>query len=290
MRSHAILLCTICLLTSGARAETFSLVNGDTVSGEVIERSDEHVVLAHPILGHIVVPYDQIAPPEPVVEDAGAFGLGFFRGWTRQLSIGATGSAGNAQKMAVNGGLVLSKEDDSGRRKFAAEYHWGSSEGDEDTHKAFLDLERDWDLRDSSFYLFARAGYDFDRFRAFNQRVDGSTGIGYWWIEWPRWRFGTRFGAGASYQFDGESTFRPELVGGVDSVWTIAEGHTLEIHGDIFPDLADTGEFRTRTTGDWNFRLTEVIGLKVGVIHDYVSETDRKNHDLTYRGNLTYDF
>ncbi len=288
MRSILTALLAVCLVIDTATAETFELANGDKVSGEVVERSDEHIVLESPIFGRIVVPQDQLAPPAP--EDPGAFGLGFLRGWTRRLSLGASGAEGNTIQAAINGGLLLAKEDDRGRWKLAAEYYWGSSDRDEDTNKAFVDLERDWKLPDSSFYLFARAGYDFDRFRSFNQRVDGNAGIGYWWIEWPHWRFGTRLGAGASYQFDGDSAFRPEIVGGVDSVWPIADGHSFEIHGDIFPDLADTGEFRTHSTADWNIALTEVLGLSVGVVHDYVSDTPLKNNDLTYRGALTYDF
>ena len=192
--------------------------------------------------------------------------------------------------IAINAGLELSTENERRRWKFVTQYFWGSSDGDEDTNKAFVDLEHDWNLGETSFYLFGRAGYDFDTFRSFNHRVDGSAGLGYWWLEWEHWRFGTRLGAGVSYQWKTDSELRPELVGGIDSIWPIAEGHTFEIHGDIYPDLANTGEFRTRSTADWNYALTEVLGLSVGVIHEYVSDAAAKDSDLTYRGALTYDF
>ena len=291
MRSIPIALLAVGLFAHGALAETLELTNGDKVSGEVVERTDAHVVLAHAVFGRIVVPNDQIAPPAPPEpEDAGAFGLGFLRGWTRRISLGASGAEGNTVQAALNAGIHLSQEDDAGRWKFEAEYFWGSSDRTEDTNKAFVDLERDWKFPDSRLYLFTRAGYDYDRFRSFNQRIDGNLGLGYWWIEWPHWRFGTRLGAGVSYQFDGDSAVRPELVGGIDSIWPIAEGHTFEIHADIFPDLADTGEFRTHSTADWNVSLTDVLGLSIGIVHDYVSDTTLKNSDLTYRGALTYDF
>ena len=277
------------LLGATAAAETFELINGDKISGEVVETTEESVILESPVFGRVEIPREQIVVVEEKV-DNGAFGTGLFRDWTRRIAVGASGASGNTQNAAINAGIELFTEDDRRRWRFEAQYYWGSSNGTQDTNKAYVALERDWKFEDSSFYIFGRTGYTFDSFRSFNHRVDGSLGLGYWWIEWERWRFGTRLGAGVSYQWNNDSAFRPEAVGGIDSIWTIAEGHTFEIHGDIFPDLADIGEFRTYSTADWNISLTEIFGLALGVIHEYTSDTPLKKNDVTYRAALTYDF
>ena len=287
-RSVCILAFTLSIAAS-ATAETLELTNGDKISGEVIETTEEAVIIESPVLGRVEIPIDQIVVAEEKV-DKGAFGTGLFRDWTRRIAVGASGASGNTENAAINGGIELSTEDDRRRWLFEAQYYWGSSNGTQDTNKAYVSLERDWKFEESSFYVFARTGYTFDTFRSFNHRVAGSLGLGYWWLEWERWRLGTRLGAGVSYQWNNDSAFRPEAVVGVDSVWPIADGHTFEIHGDIFPDLADIGEFRTYTTADWNIALTEIFGLALGVIHEYTSDTPLKENDVTYRAALTYDF
>jgi hypothetical protein len=272
-----------------ARAETFELANGDKVSGEVLESDAERIVLSHPVFGRLEIPLAQIVSAP---EDTGVFGSGFLVGWTRRIGLGFSGSEGNSEKAAVNTDLTLSYEDDHKRWLFNAAYFFGSSEGTTDTSRAFVNLERDWKLEESAFYFFARGGYDFDDFRGFKHRVAGNGGVGYWWLRWEHWKLGNRLGAGASYQWQDESQFRPEAVLGLDSVWTIAKGHTFEIHGDVFPDLSDLFEYRTRTAADWNIALGETtgLGLAVGAIHEYVSDTDLEKHDVTYRGLVTYGF
>jgi hypothetical protein len=234
----------------------------------------------------------QIAPPAP--ESPGLFGTGFLRGWTRRVGVGVAGAEGNSVNANVSATLSLSFEDEVKRWLFAANYFFGSTDRDTNTNKAFVGLERDWKFADSPFYLFGRTGYEFDDFRSFRHRVAGNGGVGYWLLDGERWhwKLGGRLGAGVSYQWDDDERLRPEAVVGLDSIWAAAPGHTFEIHADAFPDLAHLGEFRTRSTADWVVDLSEGEGLalSLGVLHEYVSDTDLKKHDLTYRGLLAYDF
>lgn len=287
MGGRIALACALLVAAGSAAAETVKLENGDRVSGEIVETTDTHVILESPVLGRIEIPREQIVVK---AEDAGLFGWGLLRGWRRRLTLGASGTAGNTEQMAVNAALDLSTEDSARRWKFAASYFWGSNNGREETNKAFVDIERDWKLPDSSLYLFARGGYDFDSFRSFDHRFRAALGVGYWWLDGGAWRLGSRLGAGGSYTFVGETALHPEASLGVDSIWNIAEGHSFEVHSDVFLDVEAGDEFRTRSTADWNFALTEMLGFSVGVIHDYVSDTARRNNDLTYRGALTVDF
>jgi putative salt-induced outer membrane protein YdiY len=289
MSRLVLVLCAALLFAAPTGAETLELTNGDKISGEVVETTDESVILESPLFGRVEIPRSEIVVAEVEV-DPGAFGTGLFRDWTRRIAVGAAGASGNTDSAAVNAGLELFTEDEKRRWRFAASYNWGSGDGAVDTNQAFVALERDWKFEDSDFYVFGRTNYTFDSFRSFNHRVAGSLGIGYWWIDWERWRFGTRLGAGVSYQWQQESMVRPEAVGGINSIWPIAEKHRLEFHGDIFPDLAELGEFRTLSTLGWNFALTDVFGVSFGVIHEYVSDTALEANDITYQASLTYDF
>jgi hypothetical protein len=285
----SLLIAIACVVGLEAGAESFELANGDTVSGDVVVQTDERIVLLHPILGQLEIPVAQLAAE---VVKPGLFGTGFLRGWTKRVGIGVSGAEGNTVRANVTADLALSYEDAVKRWLLGANYFWGSSERDTDTNKAFAGIERDWKFEDEPYYLFGRANYTFDDFRGFKHRVAGNAGLGYWFLQLEWWKLGSRIGAGLSYQWDDEEALRPEGVVGLDSIWTIAKGHTFEIHGDVFPDLSDLGEFRTRSTADWVIDLSEGpgLGLAIGAIHEYVSDTDQKNNDFTYRGLVTYDF
>jgi hypothetical protein len=288
-RLRPFLIAVACSVGLEAGAEKFELANGDTVSGDVVERTDERVVLVHPILGRIEIPVAQLAAE---VVPPGLFGTGFLRGWKKRVGLGVSGSEGNTVRANVTGDVTLTYEDDTRRWLLNGSYFWGSSERDTDTNKAFAGIERDWKFEDEPYYLFARGSYSFDDFRGFENRVAGNAGLGYWYLQLEWWKLGSRVGAGLSYQWNDEEALRPEGVVGLDSIWTLAKDHTFEIHGDIFPDLADLGEFRTRSTADWVIDLSEGpgLGLAIGGIHEYVSDTDEKKNDITYRGLVTYDF
>ena len=49
------------LLVSRAAADEVKLTTSDVLHGTVVEQTDEHVVLEHPVLGSLSIPRDQIA-------------------------------------------------------------------------------------------------------------------------------------------------------------------------------------------------------------------------------------
>lgn len=69
---------TLCAALSHARADQVELTNGDTLRGIVVDRNADGLVLDHPVLGHIVIPAENVrsvlitprqgeeTPPPPV--------------------------------------------------------------------------------------------------------------------------------------------------------------------------------------------------------------------------------
>jgi hypothetical protein len=71
------------LAAPSAFAETTELTNGDRLSGEVIERTLDGVVIEHPMLGRITLAADPIEPAKQA--NPGLFGTDFMQGWTREI-------------------------------------------------------------------------------------------------------------------------------------------------------------------------------------------------------------
>ena len=107
--------------------ETFDLANGDKVSGEVVARTADEIVIEHPALGRITVPVESLAPPPDPTP--GLFGTRLLRGWTKAFDLGISGSQGNTDENAVRLGLRLRELTDDRRWKVNGAYKISTTDG-----------------------------------------------------------------------------------------------------------------------------------------------------------------
>ena len=88
---------------------------------------------------------------------------------------------------------------------------------------------------------------------------------------------------------------RPEgLEFGFDMDWQISERQKLHVDTTIFPDLDDTGEFRTLSNVAWSMLIDEErnISLNAGLANEYQSQVaaGREHNDLRIFAGLQIDF
>ncbi len=294
----AFLMSTLWTPLARAAVETFRLESGDVVSGDVLERNADRILLQHPIFGRLELPVAELAPPEPKPSepprrvDRGMFGSGWLIGWKRRFGLGFSGAEGNSTDANVDANLRFDFENEKKRWRFDLAYTFSSSDGGTDKSQGHFQLDRDWLLPGSRWFQFVKGRYEYDRFKDWNQRVSVVGGIGYDLHEGEVWLLRARLGGGGSYEFNGEEDLRPEGLVGIDSNWTISKRQKIEFVGELFPDLIDFGELRSRETLDWNIKIADGsgLGLSFGVQHEYQSHSDDDPNDLTYRGLVTYDF
>jgi hypothetical protein len=274
-----------------AAADSIDLVNGDKLSGDVLERTDERVVLEHPVLGRIEIPVEQIKPPR--APNRGLFGTSFLAGWTRTFQLGVSGAQGNTKNNDVLAALDLDYEDEDKRWNFDAVYRFGAADGETNKHDAFTQLRRDWLLNESPWFLFAIGRFDYDHFRTWTYRLNGSGGIGYQFLKGERFELQGLFGPSLTKEFQ-ESDFYVEALVGVEGLWKIAPGHTLSLSNTIYPALNDLGEFRNVSALAWKWKLMEDPGLSLiaGVDNEYQSKVDDglKHNDVKYSTSIGIDF
>jgi hypothetical protein len=286
------LACLLILLASqAASADTIDLVNGDKLSGDVIEQTPEHVVLDHPVLGRVEIPAEQIKPPK--APSKGLFGTSFLAGWTRSFQLGVSGAQGNTRTNDVLAALDLDYEDEDKRWTFDAAYRFGRADGETNEHDAFALLRRDWLLRDSRWFFFADGRFDYDQFKSWTYRVNSSGGIGYEFLKGERFDLKGRVGPSLTKQF-AENDFYVEALVGIEALWKISKDHSLFFSNTIYPALNDLGEFRNLSALAWKWKLMEEPGLSLiaGVDNEYESsvESGLKHYDVKYSTSLGIDF
>jgi hypothetical protein len=285
------LACSLLLLAPlAAFADTIELVNGDKVSGDLVEQSAERVVLDHPVFGRVVIPIEHVKAETPT---RGLFGTSFLAGWKRTFALGVSGTQGNARNNNVLATLDLDYEDDDKRWNFDAAYRFGSDDGATTDHNAYALLHRDWLLRKSSWFFFANTRFDYDQFKTWTYRANGSGGIGYQFLKRERFELKGLLGPSLTKQWS-ESDFFVEALVGLDALWKISKDHSLRLSNTIYPALNDLGEFRNLSTLAWKWKLMEDPGLSLiaGVDNEYESsvESGLKHNDVKYSTSIGIDF
>jgi putative salt-induced outer membrane protein YdiY len=266
---------------------TVELLNGDVVTGEVVERTDERIVLEHPVLGRLEIPIEQVNPRALHV---GIFGTDFLAGWDKQLDVGFSGSEGDTDETDVLVGASLNYADERKRWIIRGHYELSYSENEIDDHDARVNALRDWLFAGSRWFAFSYSTYDFDEFESWKHRVTTGAGPGYRIIPEGAFQLDARFGPFYTYEFGDERNSRPELAGGLFARWKISDANTLRLNSVYFQTL-DQLEFRNVTAFEWKIRLmlTKGLHLKIGIDNEYDSASEESKNNLKYYSALAFD-
>lgn len=303
---HCLIPVALVLSALPAQADKLRLVNGDVLTGEIVETPDG-VVLAHPLFGELAIAADQIqarvegdaalpAPPAPPREERpGIAGTRLLRGWTRQVQLGFTGSSGNSDNQDYIAGLRGSYASDTKRWQFDSGYVRAATDGDTTKDQAFAMLLRDFLFPGKKYFAWGSGRYDFDSFQEWDHRLALSAGAGYAFIDGETFDLRGRAGFGGTKTFGspGDDEWVPESVFGLEAEWLPAERQKLFAFTTFLPSLTD-GEFRNLSGVDWSLLLSDGPGfsLSLGVQNEYESEVPDgiEHNDLLYRAALLYDF
>ncbi|MHC5114045.1 MAG: DUF481 domain-containing protein [Planctomycetota bacterium] len=299
------------VLASAALADQIELANGDTLSGHVVERTDDHIVFEHAQLGRIELPLSAVAASGDVAMgamqsadaiktegelEAKADAAKKEKLWKGAFSLGGTAKFGNTDSQELSVGVDLKRETEKLRTKINVDYYYDASNGDRTDNKIRGTVYQDWLNKGSKWFYFLSGAYDYDEFESWEHRVAGHGGVGYHLIEDEKFWMDLRLGLGAVREFNSTNTdLRPEILLGYDLEWKISEKQSLTSRLRVFPDLDDTGEFRLIGNLGWKVLLDEEMNMSLFArLRDEYQSTvgggDTKHNDLRIVVGLTFDF
>jgi putative salt-induced outer membrane protein YdiY len=274
-----------------AQTETVELSNGDKVTGTVVERTDEKIVLDHEIFGRIEIPVAQLMQPEP--PNPGLFGTGFLEGWTRTFSLGLSGQEGNSKTLDIIAALDFDSENEKRRWTFDARYNYSTADGDKTNNNAMVALGRDWLFGESRWFTFARGRFDYDDFRTWTYRIQGDAGVGYEIIQWETFELRGRTGPSVVQEWK-EDQFRAEWLAGPEIVWSLTPSQKLEASNIFYYSFTPWAEFRNVSNVNWKWDLAQnpALSLNAGLENEYQSDVASgvKKNDLKYYTSIGIDF
>jgi putative salt-induced outer membrane protein YdiY len=302
------LLLAACPLLAHAEDVVY-LHSGDTLTGTIVERTDDFVRITHPDLGEMTIDSSRIehvlladapldtddasADPLPAMadtEDGGEASL-----WKNSFSLGLSGSFGNTDTQSLNAQVNSTRETETTRLLLDAAYYFGSSNGDRDENRLTAGARHDWLVPNSKWFYFAEGRFDYDEFQSWEYRLSGFGGAGYELIKEEDRQLRLRAGLGLTKEFNSPNDdIRPEALFGVEYKHQLSDRQELALKSTIYPDLDDTGEFRTTSEASWSLLIDEKMGMSVnaGVFHEYQSKvgTGVDKNDLKVFAGLKFDF
>jgi putative salt-induced outer membrane protein YdiY len=302
----ALLIAAPALVWTSAPAEEIELKGGDRLTGTIVERNDDRIVLDHDALGRLeialarVVSIDEggsgeeaLASPAMLSDEPQA--EADEKEWQSSFKLGLSSSFGNTDTQNLNAGITSFREGDRDKTTLDAHYYYGASDGDRDTNKFTAGVLQDWFVPDSKWLYFAQGRYDYDEFQSWEHRLGAHGGVGYRLIEEDDLTLTLRAGGGVIKEF-GSNNEDPqaEALLGADLGWQISERQTLTAATTIYPSISEGGEFRSVSSAEWSAMVDEESSMSVfaRLEHEYQSQVDPgvDENDFRIMAGVQFDF
>ena len=215
--------------------------------------------------------------------------------WDTKLNMGVNVASGNTEQIGFATTIQSTRETKASVLALDAGYFYSSQDGDKTANRFTSGVNHDWLLPDSRWLYFLGGRYDWDEFKSFDHRISVNGGVGYELIKRDDLSLTLRAGGGGFKEIgSGRNEFVPEGLLGADLDWSLSENQSLVASTRIFPDLSESGEFRTFTTAGWKIDIDRADGMSfsINAIHEYISDVDPgvEKTDLQLFAGLTYDF
>ncbi len=290
----AVILAVLLLVAPGvAGAETFTLTNGDRITGEVIAEGAESLSVRTEALGVVKIKkafVKKSAAPEKKEEEAPKV-------WKGEASIGYQKNTGNTRDSSLTASFSLNrKREKKDETTIKGSIDSSSSGGRMDKQKWYgmgryarsLGKEKKW-------YDFYIVEADHDRFASIDYRFTPAAGLGYWFSDADDFKAMAECGLGVQHTHYNDGTkdetgpiLTPRLYG-EKALWG-ASRLTQDLV--LYPSLDDFGVLRLRSETSFINPINDTLSLKLTLTEEYDAEPRPgvKKNDLCFTSELVYSF
>lgn len=220
--------------------------------------------------------------------------LDWLQGWDSQAELGLDGSSGNAETLGVHTGFESKRSTKYFDLELDVDYRKARNRQTTTEDNGRISSDFDRMFNGTSHSAFGKFGTEWDRFKAFDLRLNLNGGYGYHWIRRDDASLVTRFGAGASREIGAPNDdWIPEAVFGVESERKWSARQKMKQKLEYFPAWENFGNFRLVADLSWETTLDEAdrLRLKWSMNNRYDSTPQgARRNDLYYSLLLLYKF
>ena len=290
---------------------------GDLIHGKLIGESDDSVVVVSPVLGTITLPRDQVDTVTPSTPDAEAIAAAKAATekaaaaeaakkaaeeaakpkspWKGTANVGFTYSDASSVTSSLNLGLNLERKTESNVFLLDAKYFYSYDDGAVTDNDVFVvGDDTHYFSKESPWSLFGTVTYQWDAFELWEHRVSPYAGVGYAFVRDEDLTWTGRFGAGGTWEYDGNRSFDPQFLFQTTLNWTIDKTQSFQGSAKIAPKMTRFSNYLLTLQANYRLRIGEdtPFSLNFSVLDIYDSDPgpDGNNNDLKVVVSLGYDF
>ena len=313
---HSLAILAVCgagLLSAPANAQPLegeivkvTLISGDVLTGVLVSRVGEGVVLDHPTLGRLNLPQANVreivavtdaeegeapaeeAEEEPVEEKPKS-------PWIINLEFGANGSKGNTDKDSVRFSTLATRETDRMKTDLSFIYRYSDEDGDKTENNLFARARNAWKFTDAPRWsMYVEGTYEFDDFQDWTDRMTLFAGVGYRIVEKENETLDGRIGLGGTQRWGSEDdSWDTQLQFAIDYRKQINDRLAFAASAEYLPMVNDLTDARLRGTADLEVKLNEEGNwlMKIGIEDKYDSSPgDADHNDFFYGASIVMVF
>lgn len=329
-RLGATLAALLCACGQASALDTVQLSTGEKLKVEILEITSQSVRFRHPVLGELTVPAEnvRIAPadatafaakteshkeppppdvprekldppkpgeaPRPSVPEPSELDEQRDR-WRGGVEGGVSGTEGNSQSSSLRFGLSAKRQSEILETAISSSVVYATDRGEKTASRGELSAQNDWLLRNSPWGFFVRGRAEYDEFQDWDWRLSAYAGPSYAFIRNSRTTLRARVGAGAAYEFGGESeAVKPEGLAGLDLAHRLTERQDLYMIADYLPSLSNFPQYRLDLRAGWRVLIDPEtrMNLHIGAADRYDSSPgpDKDRSDIEYFMTIGWQF
>lgn len=221
--TYAVAALLLALAATNALAEHIVLTSGEQLNAPIIDRTDESIIIDHPILGELTIALNKVvsidgvltgeaaapegeaaesgeAPPAEAEQDDEPAAVAGGQPpqpaappppvekpqWDSKLEIGFNANEGNTEDQNLRIAFTSERETEDNRLFFDASYKLASSNGDRTENRISTGILSEWPVNGEPYSYFAAARFDNAEFQSWDQRITANGGLKYYFIDWQK--------------------------------------------------------------------------------------------------------
>jgi putative salt-induced outer membrane protein YdiY len=305
------------LLAPVAAADVIELVSGDVLHGTVVEQTDDLVVIEHETLGRLELPADQVAsvttdaelaeqaaqeaaqdveqPLQEAQAEAADAKEEEKSPWSLTVDLALNVSQGNTEESDFRFGLNARRETEETRLRIDSSWYYKRDRSNTTDNKFTLGSRLDWLMPGSKWFWFVGGRFDWDKFESWDQRLAVQTGPGYHLVDDDKLTLDVLTGLGTRKEWGSlNDSWKFEGSVGLDLEYKINERQSLDFDITYFTALDDFDDYRTRSTGNWRYAISNDmrLSLLVGYSWEYqnIADPGAERFDLRFFIGIQYAF
>ncbi|MHC4421119.1 MAG: DUF481 domain-containing protein [Planctomycetota bacterium] len=215
--------------------------------------------------------------------------------WSLTVDFSLNVSQGNTEESDFRFGLNARRLTEETRLRIDSSWYYKRDRSNTTDNKFTLGSRFDWLMPGSPWFYWVGGRFDWDKFESWDQRLSAQTGPGYHIIETDDFLLDVLGGLGTRKEWGSlNDDWKLEASLGLDTEYKINERQSLDFDITYFVDVEEFEDYRTRSTGNWRYAISNDmrLSLLVGYSWEYqnIADPGDKRYDFRFFVGIQYAF